>query len=81
MMQARMVPIGNVFSKFPRMVRDLANQVHKNVNLEIVGETTEIDRTVIELIADPLTHLIRNSIDHGLETPEEREKVGKSREG
>ncbi|HOV14516.1 MAG TPA: chemotaxis protein CheA, partial [Spirochaetota bacterium] len=81
MMQARMVPIGNVFSKFPRLVRDLANQVHKNVNLEIVGETTEIDRTVIELIADPLTHLIRNSIDHGLETPDEREKTGKSREG
>lgn len=81
MMQARMVPIGNVFSKFPRMVRDLANQVHKNVALEIVGETTEIDRTVIELIADPLTHLIRNSIDHGLETPEDREKLGKSREG
>ncbi|OHD05128.1 MAG: hypothetical protein A2086_06395 [Spirochaetes bacterium GWD1_27_9] len=81
MMQARMVPIGNVFSKFPRMVRDLANSLHKNVNLEIVGETTEIDRTVIELIADPLTHLIRNSIDHGFETPEERQRVGKQREG
>ena len=81
MMQARMVPIGNVFSKFPRLVRDLANQLHKNVDLEIVGENTEIDRTVIELIADPLTHLIRNSIDHGLESPEDREKVGKSRQG
>lgn len=81
MMQARMVPIGNVFSKFPRMVRDLANSLHKNVRLEIVGETTEIDRTVIEHLADPLTHLIRNSIDHGLEAPDEREKKGKSREG
>lgn len=81
MMQARMVPIGNVFSKFPRLVRDLANQLHKVVDLEIIGESTEIDRTVIELIADPLTHLIRNSVDHGLETPEERENNGKSRQG
>lgn len=81
MMQARMVPIGNVFSKFPRMVRDLANSLHKNVNLTILGETTEIDRTVIEAIADPLTHLIRNSIDHGLENPDERERIGKNRQG
>jgi two-component system chemotaxis sensor kinase CheA len=81
MMQARMVPIGNVFSKFPRLVRDLANQLHKVVDLEIIGENTEIDRTVIELIADPLTHLIRNSVDHGLETPEERENKGKPRQG
>ncbi len=81
MMQARMVPIGNVFSKFPRMVRDLANQTHKNIALEITGESTEIDRTVIEHIAEPLTHLIRNSIDHGIEFPEERERVGKPREG
>ncbi len=81
MMQARMVPIGNVFSKFPRMVRDLANSLHKNVHLEVVGESTEIDRTVIEHLADPLTHIIRNSIDHGLEAPEERERQGKNREG
>ncbi len=81
MMQARMVPIGNVFSKFPRMVRDLANTLHKNLHLDIIGETTEIDRTVIEHLADPLTHLIRNSVDHGVESPEEREKKGKSREG
>ncbi len=81
MMQARMVPIGNVFSKFPRMVRDLANQIHKNIELEIAGESTEIDRTVIEHIAEPLTHLIRNSIDHGIEFPEDREKNGKSRVG
>jgi two-component system chemotaxis sensor kinase CheA len=81
MMQARMVPIGTVFSKFPRMVRDLANTLQKNVKLQILGETTEIDRTVIELIAEPLTHLIRNSIDHGIESPEEREQTGKPREG
>ncbi|MBR6199530.1 MAG: chemotaxis protein CheA [Spirochaetales bacterium] len=81
MMQARMVPIGNVFSKFPRMVRDLANQLHKSVDLEIIGENTEIDRTVMELIADPLTHLIRNSIDHGLELPDERAAIGKNRVG
>ncbi|MBQ3923052.1 MAG: chemotaxis protein CheA, partial [Spirochaetales bacterium] len=81
MMQARMVPIGNVFSKFPRMVRDLANQLHKSVDLEIIGENTEIDRTVMELIADPLTHLIRNSIDHGLEMPDERASIGKNRVG
>lgn len=81
MMQARMVPVGNVFSKFPRMVRDLANALHKNLHLDIVGETTEIDRTVIEHLADPLTHLIRNSVDHGIESPEEREKKGKDREG
>ncbi len=81
MMQARMIPIGNVFSKFPRMVRDLANSLQKNVHLDIIGENTEIDRTVIELLADPLTHLIRNSIDHGIENPIDREKKGKSREG
>jgi len=81
MMQARMVPIGNVFSKFPRMVRDLASQLNKAVDLEIIGESTEIDRTVIELIADPLTHLIRNCVDHGLESPDERAKLDKPRQG
>ena len=81
MMQVRMVPIGTVFSRFPRMVRDLANNLQKNVNLVILGETTEIDRSVIELITEPLTHLIRNSIDHGIENPDERERKGKPREG
>ena len=81
MMQARMVPIGNVFNKFPRMVRDLSNSLQKNVNLKIIGAYTEIDRTVIEKIADPLTHLIRNAIDHGIESPSDREDNGKSREG
>ena len=81
MMQTRMVPVGTVFSKFPRMVRDLANSLHKNIHLEIIGENTEIDKTVIEHLAEPLTHLIRNSVDHGVESPEEREKKGKNREG
>lgn len=80
-MQVRMVPIGYVFSKFPRVVRDLANSLRKNVKLVIEGESTEIDRAIIELITEPLTHLIRNAIDHGIELPEEREKLGKLREG
>jgi two-component system chemotaxis sensor kinase CheA len=63
------------------MVRDLANSLHKNIHLEIIGENTEIDKTVIEHLAEPLTHLIRNSVDHGVESPEEREKKGKNREG
>jgi two-component system chemotaxis sensor kinase CheA len=81
MMQTRMVPVGTIFSKFPRMVRDLANSLHKNIHLEIIGENTEIDKTVIEHLAEPLTHLIRNSVDHGVESPDEREKKGKNREG
>jgi two-component system chemotaxis sensor kinase CheA len=76
-----MVPVGTIFSKFPRMVRDLANSLHKNIHLEIIGENTEIDKTVIEHLAEPLTHLIRNSVDHGVESPDEREKKGKNREG
>ncbi|MBN2545413.1 MAG: chemotaxis protein CheA [Spirochaetes bacterium] len=81
MMQVRMVPIGYVFSKFPRVVRDLSNMLRKNVKLIIEGETTEIDRAIIELITEPITHIIRNSIDHGIELPDDREKSGKLREG
>jgi len=81
MMQVRMVPIGNVFSRFPRMVRDLANSLDKKVNLLIYGEGTEIDRAIIELITEPLTHLIRNSIDHGIEKPDLRLKKKKPEEG
>lgn len=81
MMQTRMVPVGTIFSKFPRMVRDLANSLHKTIHLEIIGENTEIDKTVIEHLAEPLTHLIRNSADHGIEDPDERERKGKNREG
>ena len=81
MMLVRMVPIGTIFSRFPRMIRDLANVLQKNVALNVAGETTEIDKAVVELIAEPLTHILRNAIDHGIEVPEERYKMGKSREG
>ena len=80
-MKTRMLPIRKVLGKFPRMVRDLSNKVGKNVGLELVGEDTELDKSVIEEIADPLVHLIRNAIDHGLETPEERRAAGKPKQG
>lgn len=81
MMLVRMIPIGTVFSRFPRMVRDLANNLQKNVKMNISGEGTEIDKAIIELITEPLTHIIRNSIDHGIERPEIRSKKKKPREG
>jgi two-component system, chemotaxis family, sensor kinase CheA len=77
----RMVPIDTVFNRFPRMVRQIARDLHKKVNLEIIGAETELDRTVIDEIGDPLVHLIRNSCDHGIETPEIRKANGKSEEG
>ncbi|WP_106495959.1 chemotaxis protein CheA [Lentibacillus sp. Marseille-P4043] len=77
----RMVPVEQVFNRFPRMVRGLAKDLDKKVNLEIIGAETELDRTVIDEIGDPLVHLIRNSIDHGVETPEDRQKLGKTDEG
>lgn len=80
-MKARMLPIGTVFSGFPRMVRDLAQKINKKVEFEIGGQDTEIDRTVIEHIRDPLVHLLRNSVDHGIETPEERAAQGKPEAG
>ena len=80
-MKARMLPIGTVFSGFPRMVRDLAQKINKKVDFEIDGQETEIDRTVIEHIRDPLVHLLRNSVDHGIETPEERIANGKPESG
>ncbi len=76
-MKARLLPIENVFNKFPRMVRDLANKSKKKIDLIIEGEKTELDRSVLEEIGDPLMHALRNSIDHGIGTPEEREKAGK----
>ncbi|EQD41751.1 CheA signal transduction histidine kinase, partial [mine drainage metagenome] len=76
-----MQPIGNVWSKFPRVVRDLALSVGKNVAIEFEGRETELDRTIIESIKDPLTHLVRNSVDHGIETPEGRIAAGKARDG
>jgi len=80
-MKMRMQPIAKVFNKFPRMVRDLARQNNKEIDLVVSGEETEVDKTVIEEIGDPLVHLIRNSVDHGLETPDEREAAGKPRTG
>ncbi len=80
-MRIRMLPIANVFNKFPRLVRDLARKAGKQVELVIRGEETELDRSVIEEISDPLIHLLRNAVDHGLETPEERRAAGKPERG
>jgi len=80
-MKTRMQPIGNVWSKFPRVVRDLSRAIDKEIRLEMEGKDTELDKTLLEAIKDPLTHIVRNSVDHGIETPEEREAKGKPREG
>lgn len=80
-MKMRMLPVGKVFSKFPRMVRDLSRESSKKITLEIFGEETELDKSVIEQIGDPLVHLIRNSCDHGIEPPEERLAAGKPEAG
>ena len=76
-MKVRMVPIERVFNRFPRMVRDLSKELGKNITLIMSGEETEVDRTVLDEIGDPLIHLIRNSIDHGIEGIEERVELGK----
>jgi two-component system chemotaxis sensor kinase CheA len=76
-MSIRAQPVGSVFSRMPRLVRELAGETGKQVRLITSGENTEVDKTVVENLVDPLTHMIRNSIDHGLERPDEREKVGK----
>jgi two-component system chemotaxis sensor kinase CheA len=80
-MKARLVPISRVFSKIPRMVRELCNEFKKEVELEIKGEETELDKSLIEVLHDPMVHIVRNSIDHGIETPEERVAKGKMRKG
>lgn len=80
-MQTRMQPIGAAWKKLPRMVRDLARDLGKKIDLVLLGETTELDRQVLELIRDPLTHMVRNSGDHGLETPSERRAAGKPERG
>ncbi len=80
-MSVRMQPVKSVFSRMPRLVRDLAKKLNKQARIEMKGEGTEIDKTVIELLSDPLTHMIRNSVDHGIEIPEERLKAGKAEEG
>ena len=80
-MLTRMQPIGNVFNKFPRVVRDLSKKLKKTIDLTIVGKDVELDKTIIEAINDPLTHLVRNSVDHGIEPPDERKRIGKSETG
>ncbi|WP_404418562.1 chemotaxis protein CheW [Marinospirillum sp.] len=80
-MSIRMLPINFVFGRFPRVVRDLTKKMHKQVKLKLVGEDTELDKGLIEKLSDPLTHLVRNSIDHGIESPEERRAAGKPEEG
>lgn len=80
-MKTRMQPIGNAWSKLPRLVRDLANELHKKIDLEMIGAETELDRQVSEIIRDPLTHMVRNSGDHGIETPAERLAAGKPETG
>jgi len=80
-MKTRMQPIGNAWSKLPRLVRDLSKELGKKIELRMKGEDTELDRQVLELIKDPLTHMVRNSADHGLEMPDERTRAGKSETG
>ncbi|HAZ37577.1 MAG TPA: chemotaxis protein CheA, partial [Clostridiaceae bacterium] len=80
-MKIRMLPVEKVFNRFPRMIRDLSNELGKEIELVIKGEDTELDRTVIDEIGEPLLHLIRNSADHGIEPAEERIKAGKKAAG
>lgn len=80
-MKIRMLPIAQTFNRFPRLIRDLSRDLGKEVKLEMSGEETELDKSVIEVLVDPLIHIVRNAMDHGIEMPEEREKAGKSRVG
>ena len=80
-MKARMQPVSNVFSKFPRIIRDLSHTLHRKVRLELDGQETELDKSLLEAIKDPLTHAVRNSLDHGIEPPEVRIAAGKDPEG
>lgn len=80
-MKTRMQPIKKVFGRFPRVVRDLARSLNKEIVLELVGEETDLDKNLVEALADPLVHLVRNSVDHGIEMPDDREASGKSRVG
>jgi two-component system, chemotaxis family, sensor kinase CheA len=80
-MLTRMQPVGNVLNKFPRVVRDMARDLGKEIRLEITGNETEMDKTLIEGISDPLTHMVRNAVDHGVEAPDDRVKAGKDRTG
>ena len=80
-MKTRMQPIKKVFSRFPRQIRDLARKLNKEINLELIGEETDLDKSLVEALADPLIHLVRNSADHGIESPQDRFEAGKPRTG
>ncbi|MBU1701236.1 MAG: chemotaxis protein CheW [Candidatus Eisenbacteria bacterium] len=80
-MNTRMQPVGSVFAKFPRIMRDLAKKMNKEIELTLVGQEVELDKSIIEVLADPLTHLVRNCADHGIESPSEREQKGKPSQG
>ena len=80
-MKTRMQPIKKVFGRFPRVVRDLARSLKKDIKLEMIGEETDLDKNLVEALADPLVHLVRNSVDHGIEMPDVREQSGKGRQG
>jgi two-component system chemotaxis sensor kinase CheA len=80
-MKTRMLPVKKVFGRFPRVVRDLARSLKKEIELEMHGEETDLDKNLVEALADPMVHLVRNAVDHGIESPEEREKSGKPRKG
>ncbi len=80
-MKTRMQPVKKVFGRFPRVVRDLARNLKKEVDLELIGEDTDLDKNLVEALSDPMVHLVRNAVDHGIESPEEREQAGKPRRG
>lgn len=80
-MKTRMQPIKRVFGRFPRLIRDMARNLKKEIKLELVGEDTDLDKNLVEALADPLVHLVRNAVDHGIEMPDEREATGKERSG
>ncbi|EPJ45976.1 MAG: chemotaxis sensor histidine kinase CheA [Osedax symbiont Rs1] len=80
-MKTRMQPVKKVFGRFPRLIRDLSRTLKKEIRLELRGEETDLDKNLVEALADPLIHLVRNSVDHGIETPDVRERAGKAREG
>ena len=80
-MKIRMVPISQIFSRFPRVVRDLSRDLNKKINLQIEGDDTELDKAIIEDLLDPIMHCVRNSVDHGIESPEDRKAAGKNEEG
>src|ERR1039457_3199533 len=80
-MKARMQPVSNIFGKMPRIVRDLSQTLGRRVRLQVEGQDTELDKSLLEAIKDPLTHAVRNSLDHGIEPPDVREAAGKDPEG